>query len=398
MSTTPCTLEDLCQKVNCLDADLQTIWNDTYGLDEQVYVATGNVGIPTIQAAAGGELLNTDNVYADDSQEYMRGASLISSLNPKGVFLTGDSNFDITDRLGAVSYNLNNQASKIYSGFGGLLISKKLFPVMGDLDYWIAYDKLAGTIEDRMNDTYLRLFSYLPDAKRYYSVYDEKSNTEFYILSSGRYTDYADGDTGLITEFIDDSLVGGDQYNWLVQRTASTPAKNKVVIFHHPFVAVSDVFKGVPAQGAANVFPDFALWDFQAMGVKLIVTGHTGFPTHFRKSSINIVNASAFCRSRNSLISVGDNTEPPALANYNFYGEPGYSLEYFSRQPMGETLDNTNQPAGFYVIPKNEFFRMRCSRSGIICEFVSYNPYETSLEGTVASMNVEHSFEISANQ
>ena len=390
MSQDTCTLPDLCAKVACLQSDMDTMWGDFYGADERVYIATGNIGIPAAQ-----DYTSAFAVYQDDQIEYMRGTGVINGENPDGLFLVGGSNFDYTNRLAAVPYPLINQELKV-AGFSALIAAKKVFPVMGDYDYFIAFDKVSGTVPERMADTYLRLFSYLPDAKRYYSVYDDKTNTEFFVLSSGRYTNYNPTvpTTGYI--FPNDILVGGEQWNWLVQRCNSTPARNRVVVFTDPFVSVPDNFRGVQNQGANNVFPDFATWDFASLGIKLIINGRAGNSFHLKKSSINIVNASAFSRSRFGITEVATNVDPPAAPP--LYGQAGYIVEYLSHQPMEDMIRNVNMPnpPPINIVPKNEFFRMRCRKDGITCEFVSYDPYAASQQLTNDSQVIEHTFEISA--
>ena len=385
-----CTLPDLCARVACLQSDFDTLWSDFYGQDERIYIATGNIGIPAAQDDP-----SALTQFEDDQIEYMRGVGVINGENPDGLFLLGGSNFDFTERLNAVSYPLINQELKT-AGFSSLIAARKVFPVMGDYDYFIAFDKVSGTVPERMADTYLRLFDYIPDAKRYYSVYDDKTNTEFFVLSSGRYTDYTDPlTTGYI--FPNDILVGDDQWDWLVQRCASTPARNRVVIFTDPFTSVPDSFKGERTVGNDNVFPDFATWDFASLGIKLIINGRAGNSFHLKKSSINIVNASAFSRSRFGITEVLAPTDPPPAPP--LYGEAGYIVEYLSHQPMETVIRNVNVPntgSDYYIIPKNEFFRMRCRKDGITCEFVSYDPYADSQQLANESQVIEHTFEISA--
>ncbi len=380
-----CSLEELCAKFDCLSVDFNTLWNDVYGAEESVYIATGNIGIPAAQ-----DLIDDAEKYALDAKEYTRGAMVINSLKPTGVFITGDANYDEIDMD---TYDIVGQESKIISGFSQLLTDRKLFPVMGDLDYWPAED-FVGTLPEKMAKTYLSMFSYLPDAKRYYSVYDPKSKTEFYVLSSGRFMNYTDQeDTGFV--YANDSIIGDDQHDWLVARTTASPAKNKVVIFHDPFTSITDTFEGNEALGDENVFDLFENWDFQAMGVSLIINGHSGNSFHLRRSSVNIVNASAFSRSRFSFHQVDGVTEPPEVDA--IYGEQGWSIEYFSHQPMGDIIENTYTPAGFFIIPKNEFFKMRCTVDGITCEFWSYDPFLPTAQEVLSSLNLEYSFVIPSN-
>jgi len=385
-----CTLSELCAQVGALSHDIDSLWSATFGGEEPVYIFTGNTGIPAYQDS----LSNTVR-YSKDLTEYMQGSTLITSFDPKGVFLLGNANFDISERLLGGTYNLDLQENKVYSGFGLLVNRVKLWPVMSKYDFWIAHDRVLGTVPERMGDTYLRGFPYLPDAKRYYSVYDPKSKTEFFVLSDGRYENYADAtQTGSIYPL--DTLVGGDQYNWFTNRLSSTPATIKVVVFAHPYTNITNVLNGVENKGPVTVNPAFADWDFQDLGINLIINGAVGASYHLRKSSTHIVNSSAFSRSRMGLIKVANGDNPPEVTT--LYGEGGFAIEYVSGHPVGTVVDNVTlpNPANSYVIPKNEFLRIRCTADALYGEFVSYNPYAGSQTLVRASMVVEHSFTVEA--
>ncbi len=381
----PCTANNVCDIVNGLLLDMGTIWEDYYGEPKSVFIATGNIGIP-----ADYDLALEPAQYSNDQIEYMRGASLINSQNANGLFLIGGNNFD---EVQIPAYNMVGQEAKFYSGFSQMMANKKVFPVFGQHDYWPAQDTV-GAIDEKMANTFLRFFTHLTDAQRYYSVYDAKTKTEFFILSSGRYRNYyAPNETGFV--YANDRLVGDDQYDWFAQRVVATPAKNKVVIFTEPFSGISDIFQGGGPLGPDNVFAYFDTWDFQSFGVGLIINGHAGNSFHLKKSSINIVNASAFSRSRMSMTQMADNTEPPAFST--LYGVGGFAIEYASHQPMGVAVTNAHYPGADpegCAMPKNEFFRMTARLDGILCEFVSYDPYAGSADAVTASMIVEHSFEV----
>jgi len=380
---TACTAANVCDKVGGLLLDMETIWNDYYGEPRSVYIATGNVGIP-----ADADLSGDPTKYANDQIEYMRGAAVINAQNPKGLFLVGGNNFD---QVQIPAYNLVGQEAKFYNGFSQLMANKQVFPVLGQEDFWAAQDTV-GTIDVKMANTFLRFFPHLTDAKRYYSVYDDKTKTEFFILSSGRYRDpYTPYSSGFV--YANDRLVGDDQYDWFAQRVAATPARNKVVIFTEPFTSLPNSFEGIG--GSAGSFAYFDTWDFQSFGVQLIINGHVGNSFHLRRSSVHMVNASAFSRSRMSLRSTTDNSEPPVINA--LYGQGGWGIEYFSHQPMGIAATNVVYPSddpNDWIAPKNEFFRMTARTDGIFCEFVSYDPYAGDAEAVKNSLVVEHSFDI----
>ena len=405
---TPCDLQTLCERVSCQGADIDKLWDEVFGNSKRVFIATGNIGIPSAY-----DSVNDTAKYAVDVVDYTRGAALINSIPSNGIFLVGGmdydriniSDFDVGTGLNILpsgDYNPIAQESKIISGFSAAFAERRLYPVMGNYDFWPATGWAytpEGDITAKMARTNLHMFNYLPDAKRYYSIYDDESNTEFFILSSGRYSDYF---KTVANGFIypNDSLIGGDQHTWFTQKCSSSPAKNKVVIFACPFVSPVNTFDGIDVLGAANVFSDFSLWDFTGLGVKLIINGHSGNSFHMHRGSMNIVNASAFSRSRFGLIESGAGEDPPyAPSNY---GQAGWIFDYFSYRPVGFAADGVEIPdvghtIDDFLIPRNEFFKMTCTKEGIDCEFISYNPALTEFSDVIDSMNVEHSFYITSN-
>ncbi len=380
------------------------MWDDIYlpTNKSSVYIATGNIGVPWRG--------DSDSTRRDNElTEYNAGTTLINKLNPKGVIITGDASYDYQDKLNGYPYPLSDQQEKLI-GFNSFISRNALFPIMGDTDYWTVndsggWDSGGGTdIVTAMKSAYIRLMPYLPHAKRYYSIYDEVASTEFFFLSEGKYSNWHAPDIGTI--FPNDTLIGGEQYLWFEQKINSSKAKNKVVIFHNPFTSI---YKHMPnnIEQYGNVSNAFYLWDLPSFGVNLIITGHDGGSYHLQRGNLHVVDASAFARSKNSYTETASiEGEVPVVPEV--YGQQGFSLEYFSYFPLGEFPTNAfptydggiNQ---YYIVPKNEFFRMTCNREGIFCEFISYDPYYfDSMPGTnngdvSPSMKVEHSFHIPAN-
>jgi hypothetical protein len=385
-----CTPANVCTVVTGLNTDIQALWDEVFGVEERDYIVIGNMGVPT-----NDDLVNDTIRHDHDLEEYTMGAAVVNSFNPVGLIIVGGMNYDLIDR-NTVDYPLWNQETKIYKGFSDLLLKQRIFPAMGAMDYWSAQD-WVGTLPEQMEKTVLRMFPYLTAAKRYHSVYDDKTNSEIFFLSSGRYTDPTNGaNTGFL--YADDISMIGDQYTWFAQRIAATPAKNKIVVFYHPFTSIVDTIAGTTGVGAANVFSDFEQWDFEEKGVKLIINGHSGSAFHLRQGSMHIVNSSAFVRSRMGLIEMADDSEPPQLTD--IYGVQGYSVEYYSRRLMADSpIDNVEYPVapGDFVVPRNELFRMTLTKGGIRGQFISYNTDETTYEGLLNSKTVNHEFEISAN-
>lgn len=413
-----CSTEDICKRLGCLESDMTKVWDKVFGNNERVFLATGNIGIPT-----NWDRSENSDYFEADVQDYSRGAALLNTVANNGIFLVGGmdyeriniDNFDEDEGINVVpngEYNQITQESKIIAGFAQAFNERRLFPVMGNYDFWPATGwafSPEGDITAKMARTVLHLFNYLPDAKRYYSIYDDESSTEFFILSSGRYSDYyyPDGEGSHANGFIypnDVSLVG-DQYAWFSSKCSSSPARNKVVIFACPFV--SPVNAGLdPVAGSGTnldgndlVFTDFELWDFSSFGVRLIINGHSGNSFHLKRGSLNVVNASAFSRSRAGLILSGSGEAvpyPPIT-----YGQSGWVFDYFSYRPIGVPVDgisvpSVGDPLENYILPKQEFFKMTCTKDGIKCEFISYDPALPAFTDVVASMKTEHEFYISA--
>lgn len=388
----PCSPEELCQRVANLEKDMATIWDDVYSQQASVYIATGNIGVPFQEA----NYLSPDD-YANDLNEYNKGAALINKLNPKGLIITGDANYDEQyQSLTGPAYSLNRQADKL-SGFLSFISRGTLYPVMGDSDFWTVTD------QGDMDAAYIRMMPYLPDAKRYYSIYDEQASTEFFFLSYGTSEDWWLHSDTPSEIFPDDTLIGGPQYTWFAQRCSVSPAKNRVVIFHTP---IATVYANTPNQGGITtggtlIRPEFTFWDFDSFGVKLIITGHDGGSFHLRRGNLHVVGSSAFCRSKSGWTdssNVGGFPPTPSVI-----GDSGFAVDYFSHFPLESNPTNAHDTfdgSQYYVVPKNEFFRMTCTREGIFCENVSYDPYyyannhSADNNDVSITMKVEHSFTI----
>lgn len=395
---TICTLPDVCAKVNCMEQDVDALWDKVFGADERVFIATGNIGVPT-----NFNISTVDQTYNNaDLEDYTRGAALINFLEPAGLFVTGGIDFDninvITPGYPA-TYSKIKQEAKIITGFSKLLNDKKFFPVMGDTDFWPTRPQAytpQGTIVDQIGRTVLRMFDYLGAAQRYYSVYDDASNTEFFILSEGRYSDfYASVADGFV--YANDTLIGGEQHTWFVQKCNASPAGNKVVIFSSPFTSIINSRQGVRSVGPANIFAGFQLWDFESLGVKLIINGRSGNSFHLKRGAVNIVNASAFSRTKTGITESGAGEASPITPIT--YGQAGWVVDYFSYRPISLVPTVAVPYSGTilydkYIIPKQEMFKMTCTTDGINCEFISYNTTLSTFQEVINSMTVEHSFSI----
>lgn len=394
-----CDCAALRQELQCVKDDVEKLWDEVFGTQGRVFVFTGNTGVPTNNNPS-----ELPEWIAQDQRDYALASMLINGLNPAGIFLTGRGNYDWL--VDGFNYFLYWQEGKVYSGFAEQLARGTLYPVMGDHDYFPAVSGAffspippGSGAELEQNKTWLRMFPYLSDAKRYYSVYDDKSDTEFFVLSSGRTADAGGTDpNGFWTYAQLDSVIGEEQHTWFMARASSSTAGNKIVIFHHPFVAVPNSFNGVDGVGIDHVWNDFKDWDFESVGVRLIINGHSGYGAHFRRGSMHIVNASSFVRSKLSPTRVGTAVPRPAPPPI---GATGWALEYYSvANPNLETIEGVLYPGGFgedeYMVPKTEFVKVIASNSGVTVEIWSYNLALATTGDIVNSLKLEHSFEISA--
>lgn len=402
MSDTDCDCAALRAELECLRSDVDKLWDETFGEEERVFILTGGTGAP----CQNDQTANNPK-FVRDAYDYTNASALISTHEPSGIFLLGGGNFDfLSDGL---NYDLYRQEAKVLSGFNLAYSKRALYPVMGDVDYFPTvatcsfFPPVPGSgDEQKFNQTWMRFFPYLSDAKRYYSVYDDKSETEFFILSSGRYADVSGVEApGFWPYAMMDAVVGAEQHTWFVARATASQAKNKVVLFHHPFVSLPTAINGTGDNGEDHLVTDFSDWDFESVGVRLIVNGHSGYAYHLRKGAMHIVNASTFARSRISAALVGS-AVPRDIPTP--IGQSGWAVEYSSVAnpepsagfPNGYLVPSGGDPVEDYVTSKTEFIKLNCRRDGITVEHWSYDLVPQTFSEALASLKLEHSFELSA--
>lgn len=385
-----CTQEQLCEKYNCLKDRVALLEESVYGIKESSYIFTANTGVPVNGEESSGL---TSPRYFRDKQDYSIGASIINSYDPKGLFIVGGMDYDLYQtEFGGLTHFVYVQEAKILDGFASLFTQRKLWPVMGNFDYWPqqANTTLTPAVTDR---TILRMFDYIPFAKRYYSVYDDVSDTEFFVLSSGRYMNYNDRNVwGFV--YPNDSVLFEDQHDWFVQKATASQARNKVVIFASPFLSTSKAMYADDDAGNIEVFNEFDDWDFAAYGIKLIINGHSGASFHAVRSEMHVVNCSAFSRSRFGL---SFQNEPGTLI-----GDPGWILQYQSSAPLvdnevaGIDYPDQGNPTESYVVSRNEIVRLITSKEGIKVQFISYDTTNGQFSEALDSVVVRHEFTILA--
>jgi hypothetical protein len=123
------------------------------------------------------------------------------------------------------------------------------------------------------------------DIPRYYSVTFDRGDVELFVLNSGL-------NTGRALVEPDGNTVGSDQYNWFVQNLAASTARWKIVMFHHPFATTLDTAK-YPKKRA-----DAMQWDWEDLGVHLIVNGHIWGNEHLTHYGVDMINCSAAMNQR----------------------------------------------------------------------------------------------------
>lgn len=398
-----CDCEVLRAELNCVRSDVQKIWDNTFGESERGFFLIGGTGVPTNEEEA-----SNNTKWVQDRQDYAIASLLISSQNPDALFILGGGNFDWLPPTATPTYPFYQQEAKFLSGFGALHASRVLYPVMGDVDWFPTQVLPADFVpvapgigdEQEFNQTWLRSFPYLSDAKRYYSIYDDLSETEFFVLSSGRYAD----PSGVVLPgfwgpILLDPVVGEEQHDWFMARAGSSTAKNKVVLFHHTFVSIPTALDGTDGNGVSHLTNDFSDWDFESVGVRLIVNGHSGYSYHLRRGSLHIVNASAFVRSRVNAVYTGQVSPRPIP---NTIGQTGWAVEYSSI--YNQNLSNDPHPgvliptgpylAEDYAYSRTEYIKLRAKRSGLIVEHWSYDLVPGTYDAAVLSKTLQHSFEV----
>lgn len=144
------------------------------------------------------------------------------------------------------------------------------YPAFGGEDY----DVSGG---DALESKFPDLFT---STKHFYDVEFDKGDVHLFVLDLGLDTVPAEvGPTGF-------PVVGGAQYNWFIDAVRNSTRRWKIVMFHSPYVGIvvsSDLL-------ALQLQMD---WEFERLGIHLILNGAQQSTWHVRRNGLDILNASA---------------------------------------------------------------------------------------------------------
>ena len=195
--------------------------------------------------------------------------------DPTLAFFGGDNNYEEGNSL-TIDAN--------WFTFNHLIKRGIAFPALGnhDLD-----DEASNPGINQYNK-----FPYLPGNRRYYHIYNELADTDFFVLNTGVNT------AGSVVE-PDGNSVGSVQYKWFLDALSQSCGRFKVVIQHHPFVS-----------GVTNAINDGRIltavnWDFKSLGIDLLLNGHTHSAQHIATGDLDILDVSSAVRGRRAMSNSG---------------------------------------------------------------------------------------------
>ena len=176
----------------------------------------------------------------------------LQSFIPNAVFFGGDNIYD-----GAVTADKLNAA---WAAFSWAVAKKIAFPAIGNHD----------RDGDPTGAFTVNKFASETGGNSYYSV--RIGNAEFFVLDDGIDTD---GDS-VSTDLTD---IRHAQYWWLSNAIRSSAALFKVVVIHHPFVSTAE----------DQTFTSLD-WNFESLGIDLVLSGHVHGAEHFMRQGMHILN------------------------------------------------------------------------------------------------------------
>lgn len=178
----------------------------------------------------------------------------------QGHFFAGDNNF---------TEGAYETIDPNWIAFQGLIDCGTVFPALGNLDL-----DTEGEFSEIAGGPQLEKFG----VTSYYDVVFDRGDIHLFVLNSG---------VNSANELVEanGNTKGSAQYDWLLDRIDRTKSKYKVVMFHHPFLTTLD-----PGHG-----PKYLTemdWDFQDLGINLIINGHTRANEHLFHKGVHIINIS----------------------------------------------------------------------------------------------------------
>lgn len=216
-------------------------------MDEMTFAVISDYGVGTSNESNVAALVNSwspsfivtagDNVYGTSA-----------SLTVDATFITVDSTgytADQTQSPAFSDYRFNLVVSQYY---GSYINSNAFYPAIGNHD--VDYDGTGAWFRSKFP-------SLFQNNKNYYTF--QKGDIGFFILSSGYKTDGTVFEPDGNTETNPVSI----QKTWLQNALASSEARLKVVVFHHPPFSSTSGYS----------FPALN-WDFAGMGANVVINGH----------------------------------------------------------------------------------------------------------------------------
>lgn len=213
-------------------------------MDEMVFAIVSDYGAGTSNEASVASLISSwspsfvvtagDNVYG-----LSRGISADSTL------VSVDSTAYTADNATNLSYANDRYNQVVTQHYGSFITAGGFYPAIGNHD--VDYDGSGAWFRSKFP-------SLFQNNKNYYTF--QKGDIGFFILSSGYRTD------GTVFE-PDGNTSNSVQKTWLQAALASSTARLKVVVFHHP-----------PYSSTSNYEFAALRWDFAGMGADVVISGH----------------------------------------------------------------------------------------------------------------------------
>ena len=158
-----------------------------------------------------------------------------------------------------------------WAQFDGLVTAGTAYPALGNHDMDIGGVTPWSPQTDK--------FNYLSNNQRYYHNYFEQGSLDLFVLNSG-------WNSATATVEPSGNTLGSAQYQWFLNELGASCGKWKIVMFHHPYVSGTS-----NAVNTQRVNPAMD-WGYEALGIDLVLNGHTHTAQHLRHTGLNILDVS----------------------------------------------------------------------------------------------------------
>jgi hypothetical protein len=269
----------------------------------------------------------SDAGEAGDNQDLL--AAQVVAEDPAILLAGGDNNYE-TGSHDTIEAN--------WAAFDTFVQRGTAYPALGN------HDLDDSAVNPGINQ--YNKFSYLPNNRRYYHIYNEVGDVDIFVLNSGIDTN------GNLVE-TDGNEIGSTQYNWFISELANSYGRFKIVMFHHPYISgVSNAINNGRAYPELN-------WGFKSMGIDLILNGHTHTAQHIVTDGLDILDVSSAVRGRrvmsNSGTIYGSDAAISELrwayAGNGQTGERAYASILVVGRVMSVTVKRTSDGAPIYSFP-----------------------------------------------